>query len=231
MISELRLKRESFMKALDKKALADDIIATLKNMRVMFIHVGGSVGYGTFLPGKSDLDMNVFVDGFHGAFKCNLPDGDAFIYGREMLKGRFDPNAQLSLYKKCFVDDFLSLPDTLVYLDEAYRKDYEDYRRTDILKTLRGNLANFLEYYRFLYNGASKLPKRFYHVFRVRGQLENWKRTGKYTLDLPKEWYEAEMEFKQAPNALGKSSEWIGRAGKCLDEIEETMEELPDGQP
>lgn len=189
MISELRLKREYFMKAFDKKGLADDIISTLKNMRVMFIHIGGSVGYGTFLPGKSDLDMNVFVD------------------------------------------DFLSLPDTLVYLDEAYRKDYEAYMDTDILKTLKGNIANFLEYYRFLYNGASKLPKRFYHVFRVRGQLENWKRTGKYTLDIPKEWYEAEMEFKQAPDALGKSSEWIRRAGKCLDEIEETMEELPDGQP
>ena len=67
MISELRLKRESFMKAFDKKGLADDIISTLKNMRVMFIHIGGSVGYGTFLPGRSDLDINVFVDGFHGA--------------------------------------------------------------------------------------------------------------------------------------------------------------------
>ena len=178
MISELKPRRSKFMESLDKEGLARRIIGILPNMRVMFIYIGGSVAYGTFSPGKSDLDINLFADGYSGAFKVNIPDGDLFVYGREKLVDRFDPESQMSLYKKCFTDDFLSLPETLVYLDPDYRKEYEAYTHTDFAKCMKGYLENFLGYYGFLYNGSSRLGKRFYHVIRVRGQLEEWKRTG-----------------------------------------------------
>lgn len=229
MISELKLKRSKFMETLDKERLARRIVGMLPNMRVMFIYIGGSVAYGTFSPGKSDLDINLFADGYGGAFKVNIPDGDLFVYGREKLVDRFDPESQMSLYKKCFTDDFLSLPETLVYLDPDYRKEYEAYMHTDFAKCMKGYLENFLGYYGFLYNGSSRLGKRFYHVIRVRGQLEEWKRTGVYSLSLPEEYYRREMEFKEGYPALGSRKEWLDLIGRYLDEIGEIKEGLKDG--
>lgn len=229
MISELKPRRSKFMESLDKEGLARRIVGILPNMRVMFIYIGGSVAYGTFSPGKSDLDINLFADGYTGAFKVNIPDGDLFVYGREKLVDRFDPESQMSLYKKCFTDDFLSLPETLVYLDPEYEKEYEAYTHTDFAKCMKGYLENFLGYYGFLYNGSPRLGKRFYHVIRVRGQLEEWKRTGVYSLSLPEEYYRREMEFKEGYPALGSRKEWLDLIGRYLDEIGEIKEGLKDG--
>lgn len=41
---------------------------------------------------------------------AELYGSDAFIYGKDVYMERLNPNNRFSSYKKCFIDDYLSLP-------------------------------------------------------------------------------------------------------------------------
>lgn len=63
MTNGIILKRETILKTIDREKITKTIIETLKGMKVMFVYMGGSIAYGTFVGNKSDYDINVFVDG------------------------------------------------------------------------------------------------------------------------------------------------------------------------
>ncbi len=229
MINELRLKRDALLKTIDKEKITKTIIETLKGMKVMFIYMGGSIAYGTFVGNKSDYDINVFVDGLGGAFKIDIYGMDAFCYGKNSMLERFNPTNRFSLYKKCFIDDYLSLPDTLLYLNPNYKKEYETYKNYKINEVLKGFLTNFYEYFAFCFNGNFQPGKKFYHVIRMRGQIENYKKTGVFSLDLPKSYFDEEIDYKINFEDKTRNKEFNEKLEKYLDEIYEFREELKDG--
>ena len=229
MIKEIVLKRNKLIATLDKKQIIKSIMASLPGLKMAFMYFGGSVCYGTFISGKSDYDINVVVDDLNGAFKTNISGTDVFIYGVSSILDRLNPNSPISQYKRSFIDDVLGLPDTLIGLNEEYKDIYEEYKNFDFNKNLKGFLTNFYEYFAFCFNGDFQVGKKFYHVIRMRGQIENYKKTGVFSLDLPKYYFDEEIDYKLSWNNETRRKELNEKLERYLDEIYEFKEELKDG--
>ena len=229
MIKEIVLKRNKLIATLDKKQIIKSIMSSLSGLKMAFMYFGGSVCYGTFISGKSDYDINVVVDDLNGAFKTNISGTDVFIYGVSSILDRLNPNSPISQYKRSFIDDVLGLPDTLIGLNEEYKDIYEEYKNFDFNKNLKGFLTNFYEYFAFCFNGDFQVGKKFYHVIRMRGQIENYKKTGVFSLDLPKSYFDEEIDYKLNWNNETRKKELNEKLEKYLDEIYEFKEGLKDG--
>ena len=229
MIKEIVLKRNKLIATLDKKQIISSIMASLPGLKMAFMYFGGSMCYGTFISGKSDYDINVVVDDLNGAFKTNISGTDVFIYGVSSILDRLNPNSPISQYKRSFIDDVLGLPDTLIGLNEEYKDIYEEYKNFDFNKNLKGFLTNFYEYFAFCFNGDFQVGKKFYHVIRMRGQIENYKKTGVFSLDLPKSYFDEEIDYKLNWNNENRRKELNTKLEKYLDEIYEFKEGLKDG--
>ena len=229
MIKEIVLKRNKLIATLDKKKIISSIMASLPGLKMAFMYFGGSVCYGTFISGKSDYDINVVVDDLNGAFKTNISGTDVFIYGVSSILDRLNPNSPISQYKRSFIDDVLGLPDTLIGLNEEYKDIYEEYKNFDFNKNLKGFLTNFYEYFAFCFNGDFQVGKKFYHAIRMRGQIENYKKTGVFSLDLPKSYFDEEIDYKLNWNNENRRKELNEKLEKYLDEIYEFKEGLKDG--
>ena len=229
MIKEIVLKRNKLIATLDKKQIIKSIMSALPGLKMAFMYFGGSVCYGTFISGKSDYDINVVVDDLNGAFKTNISGTDVFIYGVSSILDRLNPNSPISQYKRSFIDDVLGLPDTLIGLNEEYKDIYEEYKNFDFNKNLKGFLTNFYEYFAFCFNGEFQVGKKFYHVIRMRGQIENYKKTGVFSLDLPKSYFDEEIDYKLSWNNENRRKELNTKLEKYLDEIYEFKEGLKDG--
>ena len=229
MIKEIVLKRNKLIATLDKKQIIKSIMASLPGLKMAFMYFGGSVCYGTFISGKCDYDINVVVDDLKGAFKTNISGTDVFIYGVSSILDRLNPNSPISQYKRSFIDDVLGLPDTLIGLNEEYKDIYEEYKNFDFNKNLKGFLTNFYEYFAFCFNGEFQVGKKFYHVIRMRGQIENYKKTGVFSLDLPKSYFDEEIDYKLNWNNENRRKELNTKLEKYLDEIYEFKEGLKDG--
>lgn len=229
MIKEIVLKRNKLIATLDKKQIIKSIMSALPGLKMAFMYFGGSVCYGTFISGKSDYDINVVVDDLNGAFKTNISGTDVFIYGVSSILDRLNPNSPISQYKRSFIDDVLGLPDTLIGLNEEYKDIYEEYKNFDFNKNLKGFLTNFYEYFAFCFNGDFQVGKKFYHVIRMRGQIENYKKTGVFSLDLPKSYFDEEIDYKLNWNNENRRKELNEKLEKYLDEIYEFKEGLKDG--
>ncbi len=204
-------------------------MSALPGLKMAFMYFGGSVCYGTFISGKSDYDINVVVDDLNGTFKTNISGTDVFIYGVRSILDRLNPNSLISQYKRSFIDDVLGLPDTLIGLNEEYKDIYEEYKNFDFNKNLKGFLTNFYEYFAFCFNGEFQVGKKFYHVIRMRGQIENYKKTGVFSLDLPKSYFDEEIDYKLNWNNENRRKELNTKLEKYLDEIYEFKEGLKDG--
>ena len=229
MIKEIVLKRNKLIATLDKKQIIKSIMSALPGLKMAFMYFGGSVCYGTFISGKSDYDINVVVDDLKGAFKTNISGTDVFIYGVSSILDRLNPNSPISQYKRSFIDDVLGLPDTLIGLNEEYIEIYEKYKNFDFNKHLKGFLTNFYEYFAFCFNGDFQVGKKFYHVIRMRGQIENYKKTGVFSLDLPNSYFDEEIDYKLNWNNENRRKELNTKLEKYLDEIYEFKEGLKDG--
>lgn len=229
MIKEIVLKRNKLIVTLDKKQIIKSIMSALPGLKMAFMYFGGSVCYGTFISGKSDYDINVVVDDLKGAFKTNISGTDVFIYGVSSILDRLNPNSPISQYKRSFIDDVLGLPDTLIGLNEEYKDIYEEYKNFDFNKNLKGFITNFYEYFAFCFNGDFQVGKKFYHVIRMRGQIENYKKTGVFSLDLPKSYFDEEIDYKLNWNNENRRKELNTKLERYLDEIYEFKEGLKDG--
>lgn len=135
-------------------------------------------------------------------------------------------NHKLPLYNKIFIDDKLSLPSTLVYLNPKYQKEYDEYLNFNLVEVLHDFLTNFYDYFMFLYVDNETPTKRFYHVIRLRGQIENYLKTGKFTLELPHEYFIEARKYKDnLDNEISKEI-YVSKIGRYLEEINSIKEGL-----
>ena len=117
----------------------------------------------------------------------------------------------------------------MIGLNEEYKDIYEKYKNFDFNKNLKGFLTNFYEYFAFCFNGEFQVGKKFYHVIRMRGQIENYKKTGVFSLDLPKSYFDEEIDYKLNFEDKTRNKEFNEKLEKYLDEIYEFKEGLKDG--
>lgn len=226
MIEEIKYTRKKVIKSLiDVRKIYREVSALLEDKTIMFMYLGGSLAFDMFNRECSDIDINVFVDGFNSFIHTPCGDYDLFIYGKEYVMKREQMDEELPLYNRIFIDDKYSLDDTLIYKNARYQDIYKEFKDFDITTVLKKFLLNVYEYYMFLYVDNELPLKRFYHVIRIKGQLESYKKTGKFDLTIEKEYKDEAILFKDnLDKEIGRTI-YRTKIGAYLEEFKKFAEE------
>lgn len=180
-----------------KERIMKYVNQTFTDKEVMFVYYGGSVAYGTFDENTSDLDINVVVSGLKGYMHSCFNDCDLFIYGDDHYLKKQALDIDMPLYYKTYVDEVLALDSTLIYLNPKFQKEYEEYKNIHLETKLKEFLEIFIQYHKNIIDRKPEPAKRLYHILRMRGVLENYKKTGKYTLEVLEPWASLVMTYKK----------------------------------
>jgi predicted nucleotidyltransferase len=176
-----------------------DILEAVQNIfpqaTVMFIYYCGSVAFG-LEDDDSDDDVTAVLDGFHGNVHLSLGALDIFAYGRDIYLKKQNLDPSVPLYDRAYIDEVLSPRDTLIYLDERYRAEYEAYKNIDRTAMLVPFLTGFVEHYTMRLD-LPEPQKSHYHILRVRGILDHVDRVGKYEHVVEEPWATMMKEYKK----------------------------------
>lgn len=176
-----------------------NILEAVKNIfpqaTVMFIYYCGSVAFG-LEDENSDDDVTVVLDGFKGNVHLSLGTLDIFAYGRDIYLKKQNLDPSVPLYDRAYIDEVLSPKDTLIYLDERYREEYEAYKNIDMTSKLGLFLASFVEHYETRLD-LPEPQKSHYHILRVRGILDHVDQIGKYEHVVEEPWATMMKDYKK----------------------------------
>lgn len=184
------------MKQRQSKANILEVVQNIfSQATVMFIYYCGSVAFGLENE-DSDDDVTVVLDGFRGNVHLSLGTLDVFAYGRDVYLKKQNLDPSVPLYDRAYIDEVLSPKDTLIYLDERYRKEYEQYKNIDLTSKLGLFLASFVEHYETRLD-LPEPQKSHYHVLRVRGILDHVNQIGKYEHVVEEPWATMMKDYKK----------------------------------
>jgi hypothetical protein len=88
-------------------------------------------------------------------------------------------------------------------------------------------LEAFIKYYDLLINVQQAKVKRSYHIYRVKGLIDNYKKNGKYEINLSKEQLSKIADYKKNWESLENSV--VSELSDVLEEIKEFKENLKVG--
>ncbi|MDR4968616.1 MAG: nucleotidyltransferase domain-containing protein [Acholeplasmataceae bacterium] len=187
----------------------EDFVQMIQSMfpdkEIMFMYLCGSRAYGTE-DEDSDYDIAVVLNQFSGYLQLKVEKADFFVYGSDyyLEKQRLSPF--VPLYNRAHMDEIIGIDDRLIYLDDKYKEEYEMYKDVDFKKLLPIFLDAFIEFHQIRYKAIQKPAKMLYHLLRMRGQLENYETTGKFTLECAEPWKSYYLNYKQNwKNAVGEA--------------------------
>lgn len=202
MIKDLICNENAKIRSINKDELVQKLKRMFHKYDIMFVYFGGSISYKTFNPRNSDIDVVVFLKGFDGFIHTDFEQYDLFIFGENCIKLREEVSDELHDYERIFIDDIYALDKTLIYLNEKYEDEYEAFKSFKVDSVMKKYLKHVYDYFMYIYVENEIPAKRFYHVIRIKGQLEHFKDTGVYNLDMDENYRALMLEFK---NNYGKS--------------------------
>lgn len=202
---------------IDKERLKTIVINMFPDHEVMFMYYCGSIAYNT-VSDNSDVDITVVLFGFKGLIHTSLEGIDIFAYGYEDFCKRQAMDVDIPLYNRLHADDILNSKEHLIYVNPLYEKNYIDLVNADFSASLDKYLDTVIEYYDQIINKDHILVKRVYHILRIRAILDNYIKTGKYTLTLSAEWIKRIDELKENWDKT-EDTEYLVILKQYLDEI------------
>ena len=225
MIKELIYNGSAKIKSINK----DELIQKLKKMfhkyEIMFVYFGGSICYGTFNTRNSDIDIVVFLKGYKGFIHTDFEQYDLFIFGDNCIKLREEVSDELHDYERIFIDDIYALDKTLIYLNKKFENEYESFKNFKMESVLKKYLAHAYDYFMYLYVDNEIPAKRFYHVIRIKGQLEHFKETGTYNLEMDYKYKTLMLEFKNNYDKVRGKEIYANEIHEYLEDFKKYSEE------
>lgn len=183
---------------------------------VLLLYYSGSKGYG-YDDEKSDTDLTVVLDGFNGNMHLQLGKIDIFAFSKEDYIKRQNFDETIIDYYKSAVDDIFVPEDKVIYLDNSFIEQYEKLKKIEVKPFIVNQLSALINYTKMRMDINMKF-KSHYHLFRIRGMIEHYEKTGKYELFVEEPWYTKMMYFK---------SNWDNEsAQKYVEEIKEQLDYL-----
>ena len=184
---------------------------------IMFMYYSGSINYG-FNDDLSDYDVTAIVNGFKGSVEINLPNLDLLVYGSDCYLDRFNLKEEVPVYQIVKMDDLISLDRNLIYINPLYKDKFLEYRSYSFdFKTYLKNFLAFQKIRRLNYNMPDK---SMYHIFRVKGMIEYYKKWGKLMMIVEEPLLSDMINFKNNyNNEIGYS--YLPKIKEALDFIEE----------
>lgn len=162
----------------DDKKIIELIKAIFPKTKIMLVFYCGSIAFET-VDKDSDIDVTVVLDNFKGNMHLSLGAYDLFVYSKEMFVKKQNFSADITNYYKLCADAIFSMPRTLIYLDDIFNKTLFELVNVDNKKFMLKHIEAELEYARLRFSISEQL-KSHYHIFRVRGMVEQFNNGGKY---------------------------------------------------
>lgn len=164
------------------------------NTQILLIYYGGSIAYGLD-DELSDKDVMVVLDGFKGNIHLSVGEYDLFVFSRESFVKRQTFDESVIAYQRAAADNLMSLKKTLIYINPTFQESLDDLLIFDDKEFMLNHIAAELEYGRMRFD-INKNFKSHYHVFRIRGMVDHYEKTGKYELVVEEPWFTKMMDFK-----------------------------------
>lgn len=164
------------------------------NTKILLIYYGGSKAYGLD-DRNSDTDLTVVLDGFKGILHLFIGKYDLFVFSKEDFIKRQQFDDSIIAYHRQAADNIMSINKTLIYINPSFKDTLDQLLVYDDKEFMLNHIAAELEYGRMRFEVNTNF-KSHYHVFRTRGMVDHYEKTGKYELVVEEPWFTKMMDFK-----------------------------------
>jgi hypothetical protein len=150
------------------------------NTEKLLVYYGGSIAYGLD-NNSSDKDVTVVLDGFRGNLHITLGVYDLFVFAKDRFIQRQQFDESIIAYHRAAADNVMSIERTLIYINPLFQETLDQLLVYDDKEFMLNHIAAELEYGRMRFDVNTNF-KSHYHVFRIRGMVDHYEKTGKYEL-------------------------------------------------
>jgi len=164
------------------------------NTEILLIYYGGSIAYGLD-DNTSDKDVTVVLDGFRGNLHITIGEYDLFVFAKDRFIQRQTFDESIIAYHRAAADNVMSIDRTLIYINPIFQETLDELLVYDDKEFMLNHIAAELEYGRMRFDVNTNF-KSHYHVFRIRGMVDHYEKTGKYELVVEEPWFTKMMDFK-----------------------------------
>ena len=210
----------------EKKLIEDKLKGLFVHNELMFAYFCGSRAYSTDSK-DSDIDVVAVFSDLGGITHASLSGIDIFAYGIDSFIQRQSMSDELPLYNLIHADDFLKVNDNLIYLNPEFKNDFDKLVKIKFENILPEFLDAFITYYDLIINRQEAKVKRNYHIYRIHWIINNFKKTKKYDVNLPKEISDKIFKYKKDWEVLDQSV--VSEFKDLLEDIKEFRESLKVG--
>lgn len=179
----------------DNERLKNIVINMFPEHEVMFMYYCGSIAYNT-VSTNSDIDITVVLHGFKGLIHTSIEGIDIFGYGYQDFLKRQEMDSDVPLYNRLHADDIINAREHTIFINPLFTSEFNTLVDAEFSYRLDKFLDTVIEYYDQIINKDNMLVKRAYHILRIRAILDNYIRSGKYTLTLSEDWIKRINELK-----------------------------------
>ena len=169
------------------------ISQAFKNDKVLLLYKCGSYAFGTATD-KSDEDYVVVLRDFKGLTHLSHGKKEYFIFGLEDWKEKQEFSDQLDEYFEIFNDEVLAFPYNILNKDESMDELIE-YYKSKFTSNYKKWISKVVSYFRFYYD-LGDINKNMYHLLRIRFMVENYLKTGSFSLELSEKVLNKILNFK-----------------------------------
>lgn len=169
------------------------ISQAFKNDKVLLLYKCGSYAFGTATD-KSDEDYVVVLRDFKGLTHLSHGKKEYFIFGLEDWKAKQEFSDQLDEYFEIFNDEVLAFPYNILNKDESM-DELVEYYKSKFTSNYKKWISKAVSYFRFYYD-LGDINKNMYHLLRIRHMVDNYLKTGSFSLELSEKVLNKILNFK-----------------------------------
>ena len=188
-----------------------------KNDKVLLLYKCGSYAFGTATD-KSDEDYVVVLKDFKGLTHLSYGKKEYFVFGLEDWKAKQEFSDEIDEYFEIFNDEVLAFPYNILNKDESM-DDLIEFYKSNFASNYKKWINKVVSYFRFYYD-LGDINKNMYHLLRIRFMVENYLKTGSFSLELSEEVLNKIFNFKASTDKETYRNE-INRALIYLSNLKE----------
>lgn len=185
--------------------------------KVLLLYKCGSYAFGTATE-KSDEDYVVVLRDFKGLTHLSHGKKEYFIFGLEDWKAKQEFSDEIDEYFEIFNDEVLAFPYNILNKDESM-DDLIEFYKSNFASNYKKWINKVVSYFRFYYD-LGDINKNMYHLLRIRFMVENYLKTGSFSLELSEEVLNKIFNFKASTDKETYRKE-INRALIYLSNLKE----------
>lgn len=168
--------------------------AVFPNTEILLIYYGGSKAYGLD-HASSDIDVTVVLEGFNGILHLFIGKYDLFVFSKEDFIKRQQFDDSIIAYHKQAADNVLAIKRNDYYLNPLFSDELDILINSIDRSFICHFISSVLIYARSKFE-INPTSKTHYHLFRLRGMLDHYDRTGLFNLVVDEPWDAVMIDYK-----------------------------------